>query len=120
MQELGAHAARLHRQRCAFLREMGRHLAAPGAGVGGRSPGPEQLLPGVHAEAQGQGAVAVIAVHLVRRGVNQCARRGTDRFVAGGIDLEERLVLPLEADFPVVDLSGGEHHPVGVSQLFRR
>jgi hypothetical protein len=37
-------------------------------------------------------------------------------FVAGGTDLKENLVLPLQHDFPIVKTTGQVHQPVRANQ----
>ena len=119
VQELRPHTARVDGQAERPLGEVRRHLPAARGGIGFGAPGSRELLESGQAQPGGQRAVPVVGIDPVGLRPEQGGGSRGDGFVAGRADLEERLVLPLQGDFPLIHLPGGEHHPVGGSQFFR-
>ncbi len=96
---------------------MPRHLPPPGLGAVGGAHGLEKLVQRRKTQGQGEGAVPVIEVEPVVARPEVCSQGHLNGFVAGARDLEEGLVLPLQADFPVVQLSGCEHGAVETKKV---
>ena len=79
-----------------------RHLPATGIRIVGRSDCGEQLFRGGHAEAEAEGAIAIVEVEPVVTGAEEFRRGRGDGFVTGTGNLEEDLLLTLELDLLVV------------------
>ena len=88
--------------------EEGSEAAPQGSG---------QLLKGGQSQAGGQGAIPVVGEDPIGLRPEQSGGGGGDRLVAGGTDLEESLVLPLQGDLPQIHLPGNEHDPIGGFEL---
>ena len=119
VEELGTDATRMGGEAGGPLDEVRRHLPPAGGGVRGGAPGRGQLLGGGKTGAGGERPVPVIDEGPVGPRAQQRPGGGGHRLVAGGTDLEERLVLPLQQDLPPIQLAGGQHRPVGGEQRLR-
>ena len=117
LEELGAGGAGGADDVEVLVAPVGRHLPAARVGVVGRADGGEELLGGGHAEAEAEGAVAVVGVEPVVGRAEDLGGGGQHALVAGAGDLEEDLVLPLELDLLVVDPAGQQHDAVDVEQV---
>ena len=119
VEELCPHATRVHGQTERSLREVRGHLPPAGGRIRRRPPGSGELFDRRESQPGGKGPVPVVGEHPVGLRPQQRSRRRGDRFVPGGTDLEERLVLPFESDFPEIDLPGGEHRLIGDLEFLR-
>ena len=119
VQELGSHTTRMDGQAERPLGEVRRHLPAARGRIGFGAPGSRELLESGQAQPGRQRAVPVVGIDPVGLRPEQGGGGRGDGLVAGRADLEERLVLPLQGDFPLIHLPGGEHHAVGGVQFLR-
>jgi hypothetical protein len=98
---------------------MGWHLPATASRIGGRANGLQKHVRGCHSDGEAQSAVAIVGEKpVVPRTERQCGSH-LQRLVAGGGDLEEDLLLPLQKDFAVIQPAGKVHEPVDLNQLSR-
>src|SRR5690606_26652174 len=97
--------------------EVRGHGPAAGRRVRLLADGPEQVVERRLAERLGGGAVAAVDVEAMVRGEAGGTARDADRLVSRSGDLEEDLVLPLQAHLAVVDASRGHHGAVEAEEL---
>ena len=90
-----------------------RHLAAAVGRIVLGADRREEHLERRDADSEAERAVAVVREQPVVAGAKMQAGGDEDRLVAGPADLEERLLLVLELDLLVVDLSRQEHQAIG-------
>ena len=113
VEELGPGAGGLGDQVQPLGAPVRGHLPSRGGRVVLRADGLEEHLVGGHPELQAEGPVAVVELEPVVAGPGDHPGGRRDRLVAGAVDLEVDLVLPLELDLLVVDPPGEVDVAVG-------
>ncbi len=93
------------------------HLASAGAGIVGRAHRLQQHIERLHAQGEGQRAVAIVGEEPVISRLEGQSGRHQQRLMASARDLEEDLLLALEQDLAVVDAPRQEHQPVDLDEL---
>jgi hypothetical protein len=112
LQELGARGRRGAHDAEVPGAGVARHLASAGGGVRRGPHGLEEVIQGRLPQGQGEGPIPVVEVEPVGGGTEVFRHGHLHRLVPRPGDLEEDLVLALEADLPIIHPPGGEHGPV--------
>ncbi len=99
---------------------MRRHLTPAGVGIVSGAHGFQQLLVRRHAHGEAERAIAIVGIEPVVARAQHQAGSHQQRFMSGAGDLEENLLLPLEQDLAIVELTRQVHQAVNVDQLLAR
>ena len=95
---------------------MGGHLPASAVRIVAGPDCAEQVVQGDLPDRQRKRSISVIHVKPIVPAPQVGGHRHLHRFVPSTGDLEEALVLTFQADFPVIQLPGGDHSSVGIEQ----
>ena len=120
LEELCAGRRRGRRDVEALVTEMRRHLATTGGRVGLGADGLQEMVQRGLAEREHHRPVAVVRVEPVLPGDAVLGDGHADSLVTGTGNLEEDLVLALQADLAVVDAARGDHGAVEPQKLLVR
>src|ERR1700751_1573508 len=96
---------------------VGRHLAATAGWIGACADGLQEHILGCDPERHAQPAIAIVREEPVVAGAQGQSGAYLERFMACTGDLEEYLLLSLEKNLTVVDVTREKHEPVDIDKL---